>query len=69
MADEVMAKLAPVYVTTREFDQYRLDSEYVAQRLEKHGKLRELVILPGTCHYHRTDSAFEMFKKIHDNNL
>ena len=30
MPDEVMAKLAPMFITTREFDQYRLDSEYVS---------------------------------------
>ena len=54
MPDEVMAKLAPFYITTREYDQYRLDSEYVSKRLEQHGRLRELVIIPGNCHFWRT---------------
>lgn len=33
MSDELMAKLAPCYITTREFDQYRLDAEYISKRL------------------------------------
>tara|TARA_B110000285_G_C14923768_1_gene513912 strand:- start:207 stop:854 length:648 start_codon:yes stop_codon:yes gene_type:complete len=34
MPDEVMAKVAPFYITTREYDMFRLDSEYVSKRLE-----------------------------------
>jgi acetyl esterase len=69
MSDDLMAKLAPMYITTREFDQYRLDSEYIAKRLEKHGKLRELVIIPGNCHFYRNKKCWDMFKTIHGANL
>lgn len=51
MSDDLLKKIAPHVVMTREFDNFRHDAEYYAQRLKKHGKLHELYILPGSCHY------------------
>lgn len=51
MGHALLAKVPPHVVCTREFDQFRGDAEYYANRLKKEGKLLELYIQPKTTHY------------------
>lgn len=68
MPDDIMAKLPPVFVSTREHDNYRQDAEYFAERLQKHGKLLELYIFPGACHYTmmQHQQLMDDFKKVYE---
>lgn len=68
MPDDLMAKMPPVFVATREHDNYRLDAEIFAERLLKHGKLLELYIFPGACHYTMMEIEQVMadFKRIYE---
>jgi acetyl esterase/lipase len=50
MSEELIVKLPPFVVCTREFDWFRQDAEYFAERLRKHNKLLELYIHPGSTH-------------------
>ena len=71
MSDELMAKLPPHVVCTREWDNFRFDAEYYANRLRRHGKLLELYIHPGSCHYSfgTSPEIFADFKKIFDHYI
>ena len=51
MSEDLLAKLPPHVVMTREFDMFYHDAVYYADRLKKHGKLLELYVQPGACHY------------------
>jgi len=44
MPENLLPKLPNMVISTREFDDYRIDAEYFAERLNKHGKLLELHI-------------------------
>jgi acetyl esterase/lipase len=63
--DEELIKMLPNHVVmTREFDFYRADAEYYANRLKKYGKLSELYILPGSSHYTKSEQLAADKKKI-----
>ena len=64
MEEEDFKNLPNFVVMTREFDFYRPDAEYFANRLKKHGKLSELYILPGTTHFSKTEQLAADKKKI-----
>ena len=61
---ELIKKVPNHVVMTREFDFYRKDAEYYANRLKEHGKLSELYILPGTSHYTKSPKLAADKKKI-----
>ena len=63
MPEELLKKVPPMYLTTAEWDHYRLDNEYFSKRLDKVGKLLGLYIEPGQNH---GDIPHEEIKKIFD---
>ena len=63
--DPSLLKLVPeTVVMTREFDYYRMDAEYYADKLQQHGRLLEKYIQPGTNHYTKNEQLREDKKKL-----
>jgi acetyl esterase/lipase len=50
MPIELLKKCPPMYLTTAEWDHYRLDNEWFAERLKEAGKFLGLFIVPGDIH-------------------
>jgi acetyl esterase/lipase len=50
MPDEILKNFPPTVLWTSEYDSCRWGVEVMAQRLEKHGKLLDYIVHPGTEH-------------------
>jgi len=47
MPDDLLAKVPPMYLTTAEWDHYKIDNEWLAERLKKVSKFLGIFIEPG----------------------
>ncbi len=50
MPDDLLKNFPPTVLWTSEYDNCRWGTEVMAQLLEKHGKLLDYIVLPGTAH-------------------
>ena len=64
MPSDMIKKLPPFVIVSREFCNFRHDAEILAKRLEEHGKILEFIIKPGRSHYSMFDSVIDDYKKI-----